>query len=300
MRNRRIILGSRGSKLARVQATIIAERLRKLFPDREIVTEFIVTSGDRDQKSQLAEIGGKGIFIRELEQALLAGSIDIAVHSFKDVTSNLAPSLVLAGFRTPESVCDVLITRSGGIMDALPHGAVIGTGSMRRQVLLQRLRPDLSVAALRGNIDTRLAKVESGSYDGIMLSEAGLIRLGLEQRISERFDPDTFYPAPGQGVITLETREDDAEMVAVARAAGDQSQYALSVAELSLLTTIGFDCRTPLGVHTVGENGIVTMRGFFVDESSGQFIEQTAQGPERDPAAVGKMMADLLLGGTTK
>jgi hydroxymethylbilane synthase len=298
MRNRRIILGSRGSKLARAQATIISDRLKELFPDRQIVTEIIVTSGDKDRKSHLSEIGGKGIFIRELEQALLDETIDIAVHSFKDVTANLAPSLTLTGFRKPESVCDVLVTRGNVPLDQLPEGAVIGTGSMRRQVLLKRLRPDITLAPVRGNIDTRISKVDSGAYDGIMLSEAGLIRLGLEGRVAYRFDPAFFYPAPGQGVITLETRESDTVMSEIAKATGSNEQYAVSTAELSLLTTIGFDCRTPLGVYTTYDNDVMRMSGFFVDEKDDRFIEQSIEDTDADPVTVGKKMADLLRGGS--
>ncbi|MBN1577531.1 MAG: hydroxymethylbilane synthase [Chitinispirillaceae bacterium] len=295
MRNRRVVIGTRGSRLARAQAAIVAQRLRHAAPHCEIEIRIVVTSGDRDRKSSLAEIGGKGIFIRELEGALLDGAIDIAAHSFKDVTTQLAPALALAGFLQPESVCDVMATRDNKPLEYLREGALIGTGSMRRKALLLRLRPDLRIAEIRGNIDTRLAKVERGDYDGIMLSEAGLIRLGLDDRIAVRFDPATFYPAPGQGVITLEVREDDGEIRELCAEAGDPPQLPVSTAELSLLEAVGFDCRTPLGIHTVVDASRILMRGFFVDPRDGRFREGRTEGPLSDPVPVGTAMAALLL-----
>ncbi|MBN1308299.1 MAG: hydroxymethylbilane synthase [Chitinispirillaceae bacterium] len=295
MRNRRIVIGTRGSQLARAQAAIVAQRLRRAAPHCDVEISIIVTTGDRDRRSRLAEIGGKGIFIRELEGALLDGSIDVAAHSFKDVTTRLASSLMLAAFLRPESVCDVMVTRGNAPLEYLRKGALIGTGSMRRRALLMRLHPDLRIAEIRGNIDTRIAKVERGDYDGIMLSEAGLIRLGLDDRIAVRFDPSTFYPAPGQGVITLEVRAGDREIRELCAAAGDPEQLSVSTAELALLETIGFDCRTPLGIHTRVTDSRMRMGGFFIDPESNRFREQHTEGARSDPVAVGTAMAGLLL-----
>jgi hydroxymethylbilane synthase len=296
MWNRRIVIGTRGSKLARAQADIVVQRLLHQFPHQEIETRIIVTSGDRNQHSRLSEIGGKGIFIRELEQALIDGTIDIAVHSFKDVTSQLAPSLSLVGFFTPESVCDVLVTKGNRPLAFLPPNARVGTGSMRRRALLHRIRPDIRLSDVRGNIDTRIAKVDRGEYDGILLSEAGLVRLGLEDRISERFDPYTFYPAPGQGVITLEARTDDADMRELGQKIGDARQRTISTAEFALLTTIGFDCRTPLGVYTKVKNDILLMCGFFIDYTTWEFRENSVEGRCDIPEKTGKELALKLLG----
>jgi hydroxymethylbilane synthase len=295
MRHRRIVIGTRGSTLARAQAAIIADRLQRRQPGIAIEIKVVVTSGDRDQKSHLSAIGGKGIFIRELEQALLDGSVDMAVHSFKDVTSQLAPGLALTAFLRPESVCDVMVTHENVPFHLLPDNARIGTGSMRRKALLLRLRPDLQITEIRGNIDTRLAKVMRKEYDGIMLSEAGLIRLNLENRITERFDPSTFYPAPGQGVITIETRADDDEIKKIAASAGDDDQLVVSTAELTLLTAIGFDCRTPLGVYTTIKNAEMVMRGFYIDTDNGIFRECSAHGTSADPSNLGSVMAAQLI-----
>ncbi|MBN1759038.1 MAG: hydroxymethylbilane synthase [Chitinispirillaceae bacterium] len=295
MRNNRIVIGTRGSKLARVQAEIVEHRLRQVRPYAQIEQRIIVTSGDRDRKSDLSVIGGKGVFIRELEQALIDGMIDLAVHSFKDVTTRLAPSLVLDAFLTPESVADILVTDCDMPLAFLPKGALIGTGSTRRKALLQRLRPDLEVTPIRGNVDTRIAKVDRKEYTGVMLSEAGLIRLGLGNRVSIRMDPETFYPAPGQGVITVETRSDDRELREICSQIGDARQLQISSAELALLGTIGFDCRTPLGVYSRVENGTLRMKGFFVDETAGTFRECATEGAAEECVAVGNELALLLL-----
>lgn len=295
MQQRKIIIGTRGSQLARAQTAIVARRIGEVYPDTEIEIKTIVTSGDRDQKNSLAAIGGKGIFIRELEIALIDGSIDIAVHSFKDVTAQLAYGLTLAAFLRPESVCDAMVTRSGISFEDLPSGARIGTGSMRRKVQLLRLRPDLQIAEIRGNVDTRIAKVDRGEYDGVMLSEAGLIRLGLTSCIAHRFDPASFYPAPGQGVITIETRKDASVLYETCVAAGDRQQLTVSTAELALLETVGFDCRTPLGVYTgiVGEE--LRMSGFFVDPEHAIFRECSVAGSPSAPKALGADLGKRLL-----
>jgi hydroxymethylbilane synthase len=180
--------------------------------------------------------------------------------------------------------------------EQLPEGARIGTGSMRRKTLLLRQRPDLQITEIRGNIDTRLAKVDRKEYDGIMLSEAGLIRLKLDRRISVRFEPATFYPAPGQGVITIETRTDNPEIIDIAASVGDNDQVAISTAELTLLTTIGFDCRTPLGVYTTVEGAEMTMRGFYEEASGSVFRECLVKGTVAEPVALGDAMAAQLLG----
>ena len=297
MRNNRIVIGTRGSKLALAQAGIVQRRLQQVLPYVQVETRIIVTSGDRDRKSDLARIGGKGIFIRELERALVDGAIDVAVHSFKDVTTRLAPALVLCAFLQPESVADVMVTEGNKPLDFLPQGALIGTGSVRRKALLQRLRPGLRISEIRGNIDTRIAKVDRREYDGVMLSEAGLIRLGLEDRVSVRFDPGKFYPAPGQGVITIEARETDDEIRRICSLIGDKRQLHVSTAELALLDAVGFDCRTPLGVYSRTDGGRLFMNGFFIEDRTGACRECGTDGPLSDAAGVGAELASMLLHG---
>lgn len=292
-----LIVGTRGSKLATAQANIAAGRLEQANPSCVVKLKTITTGGDRNQTGSLTEIGGKGLFIKELEQSLLDGTIDIAVHSFKDITTQVPPGLELCSFFRPESSCDVLISRGNMTLDQLPNGARIGTGSMRRRALLLRLRPDLEFVDIRGNIDTRMAKLNQGVYDGIILSEAGLIRLGLERKIAQRFDQHVFYPAPGQGVVALEVRRKDTEIRDFCLAAGDEDQRIKSLAELSMLSYLGFDCRTPLGVYTSLSNGNLSMRGFYVNPQTGDFIEQSANGPESAPEELGKELSRMFLQG---
>jgi hydroxymethylbilane synthase len=282
-----LTIGTRGSKLALAQAEIARQRILRAVNDVTVDCKVIATSGDRDQHSTLSDIGGKGVFIRELEQALLNKTIDIAIHSFKDVTAKLADGLRLSAFFRPESICDALALKKGLIFETLPRGGRIGTGSMRRKVLLGRIRPDLVITDIRGNIDTRLRKLDEGQFEGIMLSEAGLIRLRLEDRISHRLDPKTFYPAPGQGVITLETRADDDVSHTLCMQTGDEDQRCKSEAEFALLRAVGFDCRAPLGVFTILDGNTVTMKGFIVKSAGGEFIERTVTGPATDPLQAG-------------
>lgn len=293
----KMIIGSRGSKLALAQADIAISRLQHACPYLDFEIRKITTSGDRDQKRSLTEIGGKGIFIKELEQALLDKTIDIAVHSFKDITSSVPEELELCSFFSPESVCDVLISKGHIPLECLPPSARIATSSMRRKALLSRIRPDLEFIDIRGNIDTRLNRLEQGLYDGIILSEAGLIRLGLQSKITQRFDPATFFPAPGQGVIALEIRSADSDIRSLCMSAGNSSQYAISIAELSVLINLGFDCRTAFGVHTTLTNDSLHMNGFYVHHISGDFIQKQVTGPVSEPHQLGSVLCQKLLNG---
>ena len=229
-----IKLGTRGSKLALAQADIAAKRLRAADSSLNIDIVKIATSGDKDQRTSLSQIGGKGVFIKELEQALLDGVIDIAVHSFKDITSDIPSDLEMCAFFTPESVCDVLVSRDNLPLDKLPMNAVIGTGSMRRRALLSRLRPDFQFSDIRGNIDTRLSKLKKGFYDGIVLSEAGLIRLGLQDKSHGVSIPQLSILLPAR-VIALETRKSDNRV------------RDLCLKAVRWLTANYFSCRT--GAH---------------------------------------------------
>ncbi len=293
----RLVFGTRASKLAMSQAHIAMARLKQVYPSITMEIRTITTAGDRDQRSSLTEIGGKGIFIRELEQALLDGTIDIAVHSFKDITTQVREGLELCAFFRPESVCDILVSHGNVPLEQLSSGARIGTGSMRRRILLSRLRPDLNLVDIRGNIDTRIAKLDKGMYDGIVLAEAGIIRLGLEKRMAQRFDPQTFFPAPGQGVITLEVRQQDTDVRQLCLAAGDKDQHIISTAEISALGCLGFDCRTPLGIYTQLANGILSMSGFYINSRTGDFIEQHTTGPASAPQTIGQIFCQRLLEG---
>lgn len=293
----KLILGSRGSKLALAQADITASRLKKVCSSLDIEIHKINTAGDRDQRASLSEIGGKGIFIKELEQALIEGTIDVAVHSFKDITSQMPKELELCAFFSPESICDVLISRNGLLLEQMPSGARIGTSSMRRKVLLSRKRADLCCVDIRGNIDTRISKMERGDYEGIILSEAGLIRLGMQKMISQRFDPKIFYPAPGQGVIALQGRKNDFDIKKICRAAGDEKQFNISIAEYTVLSSLGFDCTIAFGVYSCVHEEEISMKGFYVNPSTGNFFEQEVSGLQTDPERLGMVLSKKLLEG---
>ncbi len=294
---RRIIrIGTRGSRLARAQTDIVIARLKIAEPSLHIETVVITTTGDKDQKTSLKDIGGKGVFIREIEHALLDNIIDLAVHSFKDITCQTADGLRLAGFLKPESVCDVLISRDTIPFKDIPSGSTIGTGSMRRRVLLKRMRDDLEYVDVRGNIDTRIARLDEGVYDGIVLSEAGLIRLGLQGRISERFNPECFIPAPGQGVIAVETRADDEFLFRLCQEGFDKEQFLVSGAEFMVLEKIGFDCRMPFGMLSRIDKGILTMKAFYENPQNSRYVEETVNGSSSLPLETGMLLVEKLLG----
>lgn len=290
-----IRIGTRGSRLARVQAEIVIARLKQADPSLHIDTVIITTTGDKDQKTSLKDIGGKGVFIREIEHALLDKTIDLAVHSFKDITCQTADGLRLAGFLKPESVCDVLISRNNMPFKDIPSGSAIGTGSMRRRVLLKRMRNDLEYVDIRGNIDTRIARLDDGVYTGIVLSEAGLIRLGLDGRVSERFNPEHFIPAPGQGVIAVETRAGDEYLSGLCQDAFDKEQFLVSGAEFLVLEKIGFDCRMPFGMHSRIDKGILTMKAFYENPQNGHFVQETVTGSSSQPSETGMQLVERLL-----
>ncbi len=207
MSNAPLRLGTRGSKLARWQANWTAARLAELGTPVEIVE--ITTTGDVDQVHAIAGLGGVGLFTKEIQRAVLEGTVDFAVHSLKDLPTTRVPGLELAAVPQREVVSDALVSNAGRSIDQLPHAARVGTGSLRRRSQLLRLRPDLHMVDIRGNVDTRLRKLDEGMYEAIVLATAGLTRLGLVDRITQQFPPDQLLPAPGQGALGMECRAED-------------------------------------------------------------------------------------------
>jgi len=250
-----IRIGTRKSPLAMAQATLVTQRITACHPNITVEIVGIETKGDLNQVDSLSQIGGKGIFIRELENALINNVIDIAVHSLKDVTTNIYSELGLYGFLKAESVSDSLISHAGYTLDTLPKGAVIGTGSMRRKALLRMMRPDIRTQDIRGNIATRINKLNEG-LDALLLSNVSLMRLNLTHLPHHILPPHQFIPAPGQGVITLEARNADTEAIRICRQLSHPVQFVISSAQLAFLKTVGFDCQTPLGMHSHIANGL--------------------------------------------
>ena len=241
-----LILGTRGSKLALAQSHWVADALRRAHPGLDIDVQVIQTRGDATQAANvpLASFGEKGIFAKELESALLAGDIDLAVHSMKDLEHTLPEGLVIAAVPEREDPRDALI---GSTLDALPRGARVGTGSVRRRALLLSRRPDLQLLEIRGNIDTRLRKWREGQYDAICLAVAGLNRLGLQDNIAEILDPDWFTPDPGQGALALEIRDGDQRLRDMTLSLNHGPTWYAVLAERSFLRHVGGSCKTPVG-----------------------------------------------------
>jgi hydroxymethylbilane synthase len=266
-------LGTRGSALAQVQTRMVKANILSKYPDIDVEIVPIMTKGDSDKSTNLKDLGGKGIFIKELEHALLDNKIDIAVHSFKDVTSRLAKGCCLEGFFTPETQSDVLVYSKP--FDELKN-PVIGTGSARRQAWLEMKFPTWSCIPIRGNVETRLNLVGQ-TVDGVMLSYAGLIRLDKKPKFYEVLDPGFCYPAPGQGVICLETTDFKNEMVNLCRSISDSRQLKISKMEYELLKAIEFDCNIPLGITSELKGNELLVNWFF---KSGGAVPQTHTGKE--------------------
>jgi hydroxymethylbilane synthase len=291
-----IRLGTRGSALALAQANLVAAGLRAQGRETEVVP--MRTEGDRLAGASLALVGGKGLFVREIEEALLRGAIDAAVHSLKDLPAELPAGLSLGAFPPREDPRDVLLTRTGGSLRELVPGAVVGTSSPRRRALVLAARPDVVVEPLRGNVDTRLRKLEAGACDAIILAAAGLNRLGLRPRHAELLPPDEFIPAVGQGIVAVEIRADD-ERTRVALIALEQGETrACAEAERAFLARLGASCNSPLAGHAalVG-GGARTLRltGMVASEDGRKLLRGQLEGPREGAGALGRALADSML-----
>jgi hydroxymethylbilane synthase len=241
-------LGTRGSRLARAQTAIVLGQLSLLHPETKFTEQLITTTGDVRQDVPLSQIGGQGVFVAELERALLDGRIDIAIHSAKDLPSILTPGLSIAAYLEREDARDAIVSRSGALAD-LPREARVGTSSPRRTCQLRSLRPDLDLTDLRGNVDTRLAKLDDGQYDAIVLATAGLVRIGMSHRITEHVPVDVMIPMVAQGAIALQVRSDDAAAATVARSLNHAATATAVAAERAFLATLGAGCSAPLAAH---------------------------------------------------
>jgi len=283
------VIGTRGSPLALAQAHETQARLGAAFEleAERLPLRVIKTTGDQIQDRPLSEAGGKGLFTKELDIALLEGAIDLAVHSAKDLPNDLPDGLAIAGYLPREDVRDALISPRAARIADLPPGAVVGSASLRRQAMVRRLRPDVRVELLRGNVGTRLARIESGAYDATLLALAGLKRLGLEGHAAAILDVDDFLPAVGQGAIALVTRAaDEAARGAAARIVDEPTGVALA-AERAFLRMLDGSCRTPLAGHARVEGGTVRFRGLALRPDGGEVHEAALDGAAGDAARVG-------------
>jgi hydroxymethylbilane synthase len=282
-------IGSRGSPLALIQARQAQSALAKatgLAPEC-IEIAIIRTSGDKIQDRPLADAGGKGLFTKEIEEALLSGAIDFAVHSSKDIPAMLPAGLTLAAFLPREDPRDALVSHKSKTLRDLPRNARVGTSSPRRQALLMRARPDLRIVPLRGNVETRLRKIEAGEMDAAVLAVAGLKRLGLFSAIATALEADEFLPAAGQGAIAIETRADDASARAHAATIDDADTHTVLAAERAFLAALGGSCRTPIAGHARLDGDTVTFRGLLAKTDGSETIEVSRRGRRADAAALG-------------
>ncbi|MCC6775931.1 MAG: hydroxymethylbilane synthase [Hyphomicrobiales bacterium] len=296
-------IGTRGSPLALAQANMVQSLLAAAHgvdPARLPLT-IIRTTGDIIRDRPLSEVGGKGLFTKEIEEALLAGSIDLAVHSAKDVPTVLPSGLALVAALAREDPRDAFISRRAGTFAELPIGAVVGTASLRRQALVKRRRPDLAVVNFRGNVETRLRKLDAGGVDATLLALAGLRRLGLAQVATALLSVDEFLPAVGQGIITLEARADDARTRGLVAAIDHADSFAALTAERAFLVVLDGSCRTPIAGHATIADGKLSFRGLVASIDGATVLDCAGGGGVADAESVGAEAGrDLLARGAAR
>jgi hydroxymethylbilane synthase len=291
----RLVIATRGSALALWQAEHTKARLARVAPELVVDFNVIKTSGDKILDVPLAKVGGKGLFVKEIEQALLDREADVAVHSMKDVPAELAPGLVLAAVSAREVPWDALCARQPTTLDQLPHGAKVGTSSMRRQCQLLARRPDLQIAMLRGNVPTRIKKLDDGEFDAIVLAAAGLTRLGLGDRITQALPLELSIPAVAQGVLGLETRAGDTRVIdLIRRAIHDPAEERRVTAERAFLARMGGSCQTPLAAHAIGDGGQLRVLGLCGMPDGTRILRAEVAGPASDAEQLGHRLADDL------
>lgn len=288
-------IATRQSRLALWQAEHVAARLREMHTDIDVELVPMTTQGDRITDRALAEVGGKGLFIKELELALAQGRADIAVHSMKDVPTDLPDGMVLAAMLPRADPRDAFVSRHFTAFDALPPGARIGTSSLRRQCQLKAARPDVQLLMLRGNVETRLRQLDDGQYDAIILASAGLIRLGLAQRITHPIDIDRSLPAVGQAIIGIECRSDDASVRALVAALNDHSAWTCCDAERAFARRLQGSCQSPIAGYAQLADDRIELRGVVGSADGQEMYRGSVHGPEAQARALGEQLADKLL-----
>ncbi len=286
-------IGTRGSRLARAQAEWVQRCVAAAHPGLTSELVFIRTSGDRFLDTPLSAVGGKGLFVKEIEEALVAGEIDCAVHSLKDLPAQLAPGLVLAAVPPREDARDVVLTRTDGGLEALPVGARIGTSSLRRAALLRAWRREVEVVALRGNVDTRLRKLEAGEVDAVVLAAAGLRRLGINHPHAAPCEPEHFLPAIGQGALAIESRPDG--VAHLLQAIEDRPSRQAIEAERALLVAVGGTCVTPLAAHATVTGDALIIRALIAQPDGSRVVRGEARGAASAGPEIGAALGRRLL-----
>jgi hydroxymethylbilane synthase len=292
---RKIVLGTRGSKLALIQTALVADALKKAAPELEIETKIITTKGDVNSSPIPLDTVGKAWFTGEIEQELMSKTIDIAVHSLKDVPPDTeAGSIVLPVLQRADPR-DVLVSKENLAFEKLRQGAIVGTDSSRRKAQLLAKRPDLCVISIRGNVDTRLRKLREENYDAIVIAAAGLARLSLSDVVTEYFDIQTFVPAPGQGVLAAQVRADDAEILALLKSVQDPATVAAVEAERAFVEEIGSGCKSPVGAYAKVTGDSLELFGMVADEDGSHVRFAADRGTRADAGTIGKRLAGKTL-----
>ena len=288
---RPLVIGTRASSLAVCQANLVRARLEERFPGREFRLQTIRVEADRKPDAPLAQIRGEGIFVKELEAALTARSIDLAVHSLKDMPLQIPAGLCLVAVLKRDEPRDAMITRSGKRLTELPSGARIGTSSLRRQSQLRRLRSDLELLDIRGNVDTRLRKLDEGHYDALVVAACGLIRLGLERRITELLESSVMSPEPGQGALAVEARTDDAETCGAVAFLDHAVSRACVEVERAFLGALGGGCRLPIAAYASADGEMLNLQGAVIAPNGSDERRGTLSGSITEPVALGERLA---------
>ena len=291
---KKLVIASRESMLAMWQAEHIKGRLKALYPDCEVEILGMTTRGDQILDRTLSKIGGKGLFIKELEQALQDGRADLAVHSIKDVPMELPEGFALAAIGERASPFDAFVSNQYARLEEMPEGAIVGTSSLRREAQLRAKFPHLTIKPLRGNVQTRLSKLDNGDYDAIILAAAGLQRLGLDGRIREILSPADSLPAAGQGALGIEIAARRTDLADILRPLNHEETAACVTAERALARALGGSCQVPLAAYCVMEDGLLTLNGLVGHPDGSVIIEASAQAPAAYADALGRAVAKRL------
>jgi len=291
-----IVIGTRGSALALWQARWVQSRLKANYPDVDVDLQIIKTKGDKILDVPLAQIGGKGLFVKEIETALLGKEIDLAVHSVKDMPSELPEGLCLGAVTKRENPLDVIISRKDLMLKDMGNNARIGTSSVRRSSQILNLFPDFTIVPIRGNVDTRLKKLESEKLDAIILAAAGVIRLGFEERITQFMDIESLIPAVGQGALGIEIRDDDVDMMSAMSHLNDPSTHVAIIAERAFLRQLEGGCQVPVAAHAViDSHETIRLQGMIAALTGNPMIRHEMSGKATQAEAIGKALAKKLL-----
>jgi len=290
-----VVIGTRGSKLALWQAEWVRSAIRQRFPGVAVELSVIKTQGDKILDVPLAKVGGKGLFVKEIEDALLQGRADVAVHSMKDMPSEIPAGLVIGAVPERETPTDVLLSRNGLPLRELPAGSVIGTSSLRRAAQLRHLRPDLEVVPLRGNVETRIRKLDTDPLAAVVLAAAGIKRLGLEHRVTEHLDDERMLPAVGQGALCIEVREQDPRVGPMVAALDHPATRTVVSGERAFLKRLQGGCQVPIAGHGRLDGAHFTLTGLVADVDGSTVIKHRLSGPASAAERVGIELAEILL-----